>query len=79
MYDLGIFATRPLDQPLVRRLVVLKLWQARDRFDAELLLRKFKHGTSFDWDDLVQLLHKAQKIDTAKVTADYARGFRLPC
>ncbi|MPZ20162.1 MAG: hypothetical protein GEV06_19925 [Luteitalea sp.] len=25
IYDLGMFATRPLDQPLVRRLVVLKL------------------------------------------------------
>jgi predicted nucleotidyltransferase component of viral defense system len=30
IYDLGVFATRPLDQALIRRLVVLKLWQARD-------------------------------------------------
>ena len=29
IYDLSVFATRPLDQPLIRRLVVLKLWQAR--------------------------------------------------
>ena len=35
IYDLGMFATRPLDHPLVRRLVVLKLWQARDSFDPE--------------------------------------------
>jgi hypothetical protein len=34
MYDLGVFATRPLNQALIRRLVVLKLWQARDTFDA---------------------------------------------
>jgi hypothetical protein len=27
--DLGMFARRPLDQALVRSLVVLKLWQAR--------------------------------------------------
>lgn len=33
IYDLGQFATRPLDQNLIRRLVVLKLWQARDAFD----------------------------------------------
>ena len=41
IYDLGIFATRPLDQALIRRLVVLKLWQARRYFrsgapDAEI-------------------------------------------
>jgi len=77
VYDLGIFATRPLDQPLVRRLVVLKLWQARDTFDAERLLGKFKHGTSFDWDDLVQLVHKAHRIDPGKVTGDCVRGFRF--
>src|SRR6267143_2324924 len=40
IYDLGIYATRPLDQPLVRRLVVLKLWQARDTFVPERLIRK---------------------------------------
>src|SRR3984893_10842978 len=27
IYDLGVFATRPLDQALIRRLVVLKLWR----------------------------------------------------
>lgn len=32
IYDLGMFATRPLDHGLIRRLVVLKLWQARDSF-----------------------------------------------
>lgn len=47
IYDLGTFATRPLDQPLVRRLVVLKLWQARDRFDPALLMRKFQDGREF--------------------------------
>jgi predicted nucleotidyltransferase component of viral defense system len=33
IYDLGMFARRPLDRTLVRRLVVLKLWQAGDTFD----------------------------------------------
>jgi uncharacterized protein len=33
IYDLGIYATRALDQALIRRLVVLKLWQARDAFE----------------------------------------------
>ena len=33
VYDLSVFAKRPLDRPLIRRLVVLKLWQASDGFD----------------------------------------------
>jgi predicted nucleotidyltransferase component of viral defense system len=58
IYDLGTFATRPLDQPLIRRLVVLKLWQARDTFDPALLMRKFEDGRAFDWDDLGQLVRR---------------------
>src|SRR5436853_1568514 len=33
IYDLGMFAIRPLDQALIRLLVVLKLWQAQATFD----------------------------------------------
>src|SRR5437660_5720057 len=50
IYDLGMFATRPLDRALVRRLVVLKLWQARDSFDPARLIRKFQDGRDFDRD-----------------------------
>src|SRR5262249_61817755 len=32
----------PLNQALIRRLVVLKLWQARDTFDPARLIRKFR-------------------------------------
>ena len=32
IYDLGMLIRR-LDKPLIRRLVVLKLWQARNTFD----------------------------------------------
>ena len=75
IYDLGIFANRPLDQPLVRRLVVLKLWQARDSFDPERLMRKFEDGNDFDWDDLGQLVRRTMTIDRRSITADCARGF----
>ena len=40
IYDLGMFATRPLNQPLIRRLVVLKLWQVSDSFDPTALMAK---------------------------------------
>lgn len=77
IYDLGMFATRPLDQALIRRLVVLKLWQARDSFDPERLLRKFEEGRDFDWNDLSQLVRRTITIDRDRITADCVRGFRF--
>ncbi len=75
IYDLGMFATRPLDQALIRRLLVLKLWQAQDTFDPARMLQKFEDGREFDWDDLRQLLNRAVVIDRERITADCVRGF----
>ena len=77
IYDLGIYANRPLDQPLIRRLVVLKLWQARDTFDPARLMRKFEHGAEFDWDDLSDLVRRDARIDGERICADCVRGFRF--
>jgi predicted nucleotidyltransferase component of viral defense system len=77
IYDLGMFATRPLDQTLIRRLVVLKLWQAGDTFDPERLVRKFQEGLEFDWDDLRQLLRRTVQVDRERTCRDCARGFRF--
>ena len=75
IYDLGMFATRPLDHALIRRLVVLKLWQARDGFDPARMMRKFQDGRDFDWDDLGQLLRRTIVVDRERITADCVRGF----
>jgi predicted nucleotidyltransferase component of viral defense system len=75
IYDLGVFAARPLDQPLIRRLVVLKLWQARDSFDPTRLMQKFGDGRDFDWDDLRQLLNRAVDIDRNRIVTDCLSGF----
>jgi predicted nucleotidyltransferase component of viral defense system len=75
IYDLGMFATRPLNQPLIRRLVVLKLWQARDAFDPARLMQKFEDGREFDWEDLIQLVRRTVVIDRERITADCVRGF----
>jgi len=75
IYDLGMFATRPLDHALIRRLVVLKLWQAQDVFDPARFMQKFEDGRDFDWDDLRQLLNRAVVIDREKIRADCVRGF----
>jgi predicted nucleotidyltransferase component of viral defense system len=77
IYDLGMFATRPMDQALIRRLVVLKLWQAHDTFVPERLMRKFEDGRDFDWDDLRELLRRTIVIDRDRITADCVRGFRF--
>lgn len=77
IYDLGMFATRPLDQNLIRRLVVLKLWQARDSFIPDRLFRKFEDGRDFDWDDLRQLLRRTIEIDKDRITAQCILGFRF--
>jgi predicted nucleotidyltransferase component of viral defense system len=75
IYDLVIFAIKPLDHDRIRRLVVLKLWQARDRFDPARLMQKFQDGRDFDWDDLRQLLNRAANIDRDRITADCVRGY----
>ena len=75
IYDLGIFASRPLDRPLIRRLVVLKLWQAADAFEPAALMEKFADERTFDWGDLRQLVRRAQAIDPGRVTADCVHGF----
>jgi hypothetical protein len=67
----------PLDQPVIRRLVVLKLRQARDTFDPAHLLRKFEDGREFDWDDLRDLVRRAIAIDRERITANCVRGFRF--
>ena len=75
IYDLSVFATRPLDRPLIRRLVVLKLWQAADAFDPEALMAKFHDATTFDWDDLRQLVRRTQAIDPDQIAAACLKGF----
>src|SRR5208283_1579114 len=77
IYDLGVFATRPLDQPLIRRLVVLKLWQAGDTFDPDRLMRKFEDGRAFDWDDLNQLVRRTIAVDREKITANCIKRYRF--
>lgn len=74
IYDLGTFATRPFNQPLIRRLVVLKLWQARDSFDPGRLMTKIAEGTAFDWKDLGQLVRRTQTINPVQIIDDCING-----
>lgn len=75
IYDLGMFAARPQNQPLIRRLVVLKLWQANDGFNPGALMQKFADGRDFDWDDLRQLTNRTREVDQNRITEACVRGF----
>ena len=75
IYDLGVFATRPLNKDLIRRLVILKLWQAKDTFDPDKLLEKFAKGVDFDWSDLGQLMHKDKTVDQDQIMRDCVEGY----
>jgi predicted nucleotidyltransferase component of viral defense system len=77
MYDVGLYAARPLDRPRVRKLVVLKIWQARDTFDPARLMEKFERGVDFDWNDLRDLVHRDAKIDAERICAACVNGFRF--
>lgn len=67
---------RPLQQALIRRLVVLKLWQVRDTFDPDRLMQKFQEGRDFDWDDLRDLLRRTVELDRDRIARDCA-GIRF--
>lgn len=48
------------NQNLIRRLVALKLWQARDSLVPERLMQKSEDERDFDWNDLRQLLRRGK-------------------
>jgi hypothetical protein len=73
----AMFAKKPHNQALVRRLVVLKLWQARDRFDPERLLAKIADSKAYDWEDLGQLVRRNQTVDSARIISDSLRRYRF--
>jgi predicted nucleotidyltransferase component of viral defense system len=75
VYDLAIFATRPLNQPLIRALVILKLWQVGDGFDAERFAAKLEDGSAFDWDDLAQLTRHGHPPNRMSMIADCVKGY----
>jgi predicted nucleotidyltransferase component of viral defense system len=61
LYDLFRFAAIPFDGELLRRLVVLKLWQVRDPFDPEVFFARLRDG-HYDWDDLLRLLRASDLL-----------------
>ncbi len=66
LYDLNRFAATPFNGELLRRLAVLKLWQARDPFDPEALFEKIRGG-NYDWKDVGRLVRSSERIEPAEI------------
>lgn len=68
LYDLQRFASTPFDGELLRRLTVLKLWQARDPFNPDAFFERIR-GSDYDWDELRRLIRAADRVDAAEILA----------
>lgn len=66
IYDLHLFAATPFDDALLRRLTVLKLWQAQDGFDPEAFFAKLRGG-NYEWEDLRRLVRVSERVDPEQV------------
>lgn len=76
LYDLHRFATMPFDGELLRRLAVLKLWQARDPFDPDALFEKLRGG-DYDWTDIQRLVRASDRIEPAEIIATVETRFAV--
>jgi len=74
LYDLYRFAETPFDVQLLRRLVVLKLWQVRDPFDPEAFFIRLRSG-AFDWEDIRRLVRTSDQIEPEGVLASVEGRF----
>jgi predicted nucleotidyltransferase component of viral defense system len=74
LYDLYLFAATPFDGDLLRKLVVLKLWQVKDRFVPDSFFSKLRGG-AYDWDDLRRLVRVSERIEPADVLAGIEARF----
>lgn len=66
LHDLYVFSERPFNAALLRRLVVIKLWQAHDTFSGDGFLERLEAGL-YDWEDLRRLVRRTEKIDGSRI------------
>jgi predicted nucleotidyltransferase component of viral defense system len=76
VYDLYRFASAPFDGETMRRLVVLKLWQVRDPFNAETFFTRLRDGR-YEWEDLHRLLRSSEHLDPEDVLRSVESRFSV--
>jgi len=76
LYDLHCFATTPFDGEILRRMVVLKLWQARDPFNPDVFFERLR-GCIYDWEDLRRLIRISDEIEPEKIIRSVENRFAM--
>ena len=74
LHDLYIFSTQPLDRALLRRLVVIKLWQAEHPFEPDAFFDRLRHSP-YDWEDLSRLISSSQKPEAERIIHQCVSGY----
>ena len=74
LYDATRYGRKGFDQDLVRLLAVGKLWNDRERFDPERILRTLSEGRR-EWPDLERLIGRSRRKDWNREVAEAARRF----
>ncbi len=74
LYDLNRFAISPFDAELLRKLVVLKLWQSKDPFNPEAFFKKIR-GTDYDWEDLNRLVRPNERSSPNEIIASLEKRY----
>jgi hypothetical protein len=75
IYDLAVFATRPRQEALIRKVLVLKLWKVRSSFDPAALDARLTEKDHYDWDDLFKLIPKRDRETPDTFLGRVRRGF----
>lgn len=76
LYDLHCFAITPFDGEVLRRMAVLKLWQARDPFDPDTFFENLRSG-NHDWEDLRRLVRLSDRIEPEQIIRSVETRFAV--
>ncbi len=74
LYDATRYGRKGFDESLVRFLAVGKLWNDREPFDPERILRTLAEGRK-EWPDLERLIGRARRRDWNRDAAEASRRF----
>jgi predicted nucleotidyltransferase component of viral defense system len=76
LYDAMRYGRKGFDPGLVRLLAVAKLWNDREAFDPDLILRTLSEGRR-EWPDLERLIGRSRRRDWNRDAASAAERFRF--
>jgi predicted nucleotidyltransferase component of viral defense system len=76
LYDAGRYGRKGFDTELVRLLAVAKLWNDREPFDPDRILRTLQEGRK-EWPDLERLIGRVRRRNWNREAAESARRFEF--